>query len=486
MSQSDWKMLDLDPTSEIIDGVVKRDPSRVSPTYRSSLVRFYEVFSIIVNCRLCEHGHRKYGITVDKIPVVFANHESGKDPLYVPFRGLSPIRIPTTHDPVIDGVKWLANESHFLCSVPVKGLLSKLPMSIMDCIFADLKIRTIMGFCLNCRLMHLSGVGYLLEMFLKTILSHLIIYSRCTPFGCFAPFTYNGKEIELKIKRVWWGDHKTSFFLSSSFIDGVLKEQIFYKIYEQNLSAPRALNNPLNVNVSLFRFLDKICQYDAMVQCKCFRGARYCKKLFSLIFSREVNPKKELPNNTPYLREILHADYIQSTNDYDDPMLFWSLNGIGPLDDSALSRTIPLKYKKCENCNSNFKIKSIVVPETSWLFFVDFPLDMQKEPVSWILPYRNFRLGEIWIELAYLILLDTKDNSFTSLNLLNDKWYYFDDRLAGLLRHTNPANTKYTRRLNLRAVYYRSTESIKYKRCLSAAVQSDKRCSSDAFYNLKY
>lgn len=473
---SSSRVLSIDPKTEIVGNVVKRNADRRVMEYPASQVKFFHTLIAFVSCIRCSGNHFKFGQTIkNNIPVVFKKHERDAEALYEVLIGNLPIRIPINEDPLVDGVKWA------LSVIPrtpgFRKILSLLPQTMVDCLFTDLKIRIAQeSFCLNCHFLHSNGVGFLFESLLRTMMYHLVLYARQNVLYDYVPVEILQLPMEVKIKRIWFGSACDSLCLICDLKSGILLERLCHVRAEQNLVQPLITRSPINLNIMPLRFIDKVSSFRLYIKCKCFGGGIRVKNCSKLLFQKCSSPTTGSKHE--FKRSIVFADNIRPVSDEEDPFWFWSNYG---LRDAAeidfLEFLSPLREIPCKVCNETLTISRVEVPETTWLFNVDFPLNMRQESLMNLTHLESFQLGGVLIKLAFVYVLDIKDNIFTSMHYLDKKWYYFDDRVGGLIKQFNPFKTNYVKRRNIRAVYYRVVENSPH-RCLTMSESREKEIST--------
>ena len=455
----DWGFMEIDPIEEIENNSVIRNSSRKLPEFLLSQVTFFQSILFMVECflPLCK-GHRKFGIATGlNVPVIFRHHDAGKEPVYVTFRNQAckPLRVPIDGDLLLSGVKWKLNEA----SDP-----SRVVPSIFDCLVAALRDRMLMKqFCLECLLMHSNGTGLLFERFLKTVLYHVVPYFKSKDKALYSPYKAPGRASDMKLKRISWGTNGRWLKHGCLETHQGFKEiaAFFVDYYNNPVQQAGSLIEP---NSGILRHLNKISEIDVFTRCGCEGGRTRHKKCFIGLL------RKAKRSNALY--SITLAQWVVEGDEYEDPLWNWSLLG-SDNPTPLLSRMIvkPLR-NDCLTCKHHIDVIDIQTPETTWLFMADLAEPLQKMNFEGLRHIRNYSIGGATFYLAFILMYCKENGHFSSMNFYHEGsdgvWRLFDDARGGLLKDSDPKRVRYPDRVNLRAFYFRVTESNPH-RCLQKA-----------------
>ena len=456
----DWEMMDLDPVTEVKGNEVVRNFERRMPEFNVTRVVFFRALMVMVECLVpnCK-GHEKYGVVEEgNIPVVFRRHLPEKLPTYVMFKNHAnrPIRVPETGDKMMVGIKWKATETSMLLET------QKALPSIFDCLIADLRLRMLFKeFCLECLFMHSNGKGFLLERFLKTLLYHIVPWGRLTgKKESFMPIRCYDRKMEMKFKRIWWGSK--SFKVSTD--SRSLKEQCSLGSPEKLMRFSREMFEGYDVDpqAGILRNLDSITRINVLVKCSCFGGkSRICQVYCGLLRRLKVVSGKAPEYN------ISLARWQNDGEEYEDPIWNYSMFGNDtPTQRLESNLTDPIS-KQCGKCKSFLNIVDVQVPKTTWLFMADLSETLRKMSVKGLQSIGSYQTGGVVFYPAFVLVYNTKNGQFTSLNLVKrDEWRFFDDLCGGLFKNCDPDKVRYQDKLNVRVFFYRKTE-VNPHACLS-------------------
>ena len=446
----DFNILELDPVQEVAGSNIIRKKGRKLPLYPETQVTFFPTVFAIIECflPLCRE-HQKFGVVEsDNIAVIFKHHEPDEwDAMYVPYNNpiCKPIRVPITGDSLLNGIKWLATSL-----LP----LSSTNQTIIDCLIANLKFNALTkDFCIQCIFRHSRGLGLALERFLKTLLYHIVAYGRFDYKDYFQPITVFQKGMCLRFRRVHWSE-KGKMFKHACVNKNGIREEPFFSIPSVILSDfPLAPPHGYYVepNVFFLRSLDSISHIFAMSTCKCYSGKpRLIRAFINLI--RHDTRNKSL--------SISLSQWAREESDYSDPIWNWSLFGPQTYDRAIHSLALSQPISKiCSRCYSLISVKNIQVPPSTWLLMADIPLSLQKSSVDVFLSLHDYVIGDVSFVLKFILLFNVNNGNFTSLNLVDNEWYFFDDLAGGAFKKCDPSRVNYKTKVNLRAFYIRKTET---------------------------
>ena len=454
----DWYRLDIDPNVEINGSIVVRRYDRKMDEYGASRVTFYRAVSLMVECilPLCI-GHQKYGvITGDNIPVIFKRHDKDEEAIYVRYKNpiCQPMRMPESGDKILNGIKWK------IADPMMASVLSGSQSTIFDCLLANLRFRMLLkDFCLECLFVHTNGMGLMFEKLLRTILGHLLIIGRSNERGFYVPITNYDRNVEMRIRRIWWGNNERVFRQVCCDSSKGFKENLVFMgsgDWLFNNTPKGAMAEP---SQGILRWLNTVSKINVTVKCACEGGAMVQKDVYIGLLRK---------NRRSDLYSIVLADWDLKGEEYEDPVWNWSMFGSETGSQTVVKTQVKPVGRMCEKCKAHVNIHNIRVPETTWLFMADLSENLQKGSIEGIRKIGTYVLGGVTFYLAFIVLYNTETGQFTSMNTY-DLWRFYDDSCGGLLKQCNPSKVKYQSRWNLRAFYYRKTSTTPH-RCIAKAV----------------
>lgn len=456
----DWNILDLDPVEEIKGAVVCRNKNRKLTEYPLSKITFFTNLLTVIQCFLPGCGeHRKYGLHyAENIPVIFKHHDFGQDPIYVPFKNpiCRPLRVPADGDVLLGGIKWKILEA---------SSVSKVIPCIFDCFIAALKERLLSKeFCLECLLVHQNGLGLFLERLIRTILMHIVPMAKKCSKSAFLPWGSREKTSEMKLRRISWGANTPNFRLSCIETNCGFMETFSYFVPKPEGLEQRP-SYIIDLNAGILRHLETVSRFNVLVRCVCGGGRIYPKQAFIGVLN------KAKKSHTQF--NITLAQWANGEESA-DPLWNWSLMGSDVPSESVLKSNLLPITSICPKCKSSIGIVDVQTPDTTWVLMAEFSQPLQKTSVGVLKHIRNYSLGGATFFLAFVLLYNKENGHFSSLHFYNEKnrcyWRLFDDARGGFLRDCNPSKVNYNERVNLRAFYFRTTESNPH-RCLLRANQ---------------
>lgn len=446
---NDFKILDLDPFQEIVGQVVRRQKGKKLKEYLVSEVTFVHTLFVFLECLMptCV-GHRKFGmITSENLPVIFKYHDYGEEAKYVPYKNpiCKPLRVPLDGDLLLIGIKWRLSDPVSILSVT---------QGFFDCLFVCLKFLCLTRyFCLECLFRHSNGIGLGLERFLKTILGHIVVYGRLLERDYFNPIRYYEQGMSLKFRRIYW-KHKNEMFKCACVCTKTqgVKEEFCFQIPNTFVAEyPPHIKHGffLDPNLMFLRHLNTVSTIHVITQCKCNDG----RPMPQLVYIGLIRQNKR----NAFLNISL-SKWDQEGNEYSDPLINWSLMGPENTQIPLQTKILPVPLTTvCTGCHSQISIKDIFVPQTTWLFMAEISEPLQKCPVDCFANLTDYVIGGVTFELKFILLYNTSNGNFTSIHLVNGKWFFFDDQTGGIFKKCNTDKVKYKDRVNLRACYLRKT-----------------------------
>lgn len=453
----DWDVLDLDPVTEIQGQSVYRKLERKLPEFIAAQVAFFRTLLVIIECILpnCA-GHQKYGVVVeDNIPVVFRRHEQGHQAVYVAYKNIisRPLRVPENGDLILVGLKWRATDQSMLIDVvnAVQG--------VFDCLIADLRFRMMTkNFCLECLFGHTNGRGLHLERFIKTVLYHIVPWGRMKEKDQYLPLRKYERKMDMKFRRLWWGVKMIRLYCDPVKLrEHCMIGSIDGSIFSGYFTDPQS---------NFLRNLDSITKIDVLMKCNCYGGKpRMCQSYGGLL--RRV----QTPRGKESEFSIVLAKWFVNGEEYEDPLWNYSVLGAAkPTEYFRKTIAEPLA-QNCEHCKVFKSILDTQIPETTWLFMADICESMRKKSIYNLQGITSYQIGGVVFAPAFVLLYNTQNGRFTTLNLIEkNEWRYFDDLCGGLFKTCDPNKVKYNERINLRVFFYRKTEMNPHP-CLSRAAR---------------
>lgn len=454
----DFRIMDLDPVQEITGRVVKRKKARRPRTFFESEVIFFKTILVFIECLVpaCK-GHQKYGqVLSENLPVIFKYHDFGEQARYIAFKNpiCKPMRVPLDGDALINGIKWrLTNPLSIYATT----------QGIFDCLIASLKFLTLTkDFCIECLFQHENGLGHGLEKFLKTVLYHVVVYGRFMDKEVFKPILAFEKGMSLRFCRIYWEEQGNMFKTACSLV-----KSIPYIYHEDDVSENFVFSIPnviipeypskikhgvqIDPNSHFLRHLNTISSFFVTIQCHCFGKKPYPKIVYTSLIRR---------NKRSNDLHLSLAEWRQRGNEYFDPLFHWSL--LGPDTPSTVIPSVnqarPIS-SLCNVCKNAIYIRDIHVPKTTWLLIAEIDQALSKVSVDHFASISTYSLGDVEFELKLVLLYNTVTGHFTSMHLVQDEWYFFDDKIGGIFKRCSPYRVKYKDRVNLRVVYMRKTET---------------------------
>lgn len=457
----DFRIIDLDPVQEVVGRTIKRKKDRKLKTFSEAEVTFFKALFVLIDCLVptCS-GHQKFGlVTSENLPVIFKYHDYGEDAKYVAYKSpiVKPLRVPLDGDVLINGIKWgMTNPVAILSTT----------QGIFDCLFACLKLLTMTkNFCLECLMCHVNGLGRGLECFLKTILYHIIVYGRFTDKDFFNPVTRFEKGMNLKFCRVYWEHQSNMFKIACLLLKDKARESFGFQI--PNLTIPEYPSDVkhgfhADPNILFLRHLNSISTIHATTHCACNDGKPVPISVYiSLMRHNQRNGQCHMTL----------AQWNQEGTEYSDPLVNWSMMGPGTATPAItipyINHCYPISLS-CRKCNTRVNVHDIYVPKTTWLLMAELEQCLQKSSANVFATISTYTIGGVVFELKFILLYNTATGGFTSMHLINNQWYFFDDYTGGLFKRCNPDRVKYKDRINLRAFFIRKT-NIDPHACLQNA-----------------
>ena len=460
----DWDLMELDPVIEIQGQKVIRKLERRMPEFKLSQVAFFRALLVMVECLVpnCT-GHQKYGVVIDEnIPVVFRRHEVGNSPIYTTYKNAlgKPIRVPENGDYLLMGLKWKSLDMPMVEAI-------RAAQCVFDCLIADLRVRMMLKeFCLECLFSHSNGKGLLLERFVKTVLYHVVPWGRIKDSVQYTPVRSYEKKMDMKLKRIYWGDK--TFKLQCDPV----KLQVHCNIGSPErpilMSMDQFNGYTINAQTGILRNFDSVTKINLLVKCNCEGGRLKMKEAYcGLLRKVKTNAEKEI------VFSITLARWTTRGDEYEDPL--WDFSMLGndlPTGYFKTNATSPIS-RNCEKCKSFINIVDTSVPRTTWLFMADVADNLRKVSLKSLQKISAYHVDNVTFVPAFVLVYNTKNSRFTTINLIRkDEWRFFDDLCGGLFKHCDPDKVKYTDRLNLRVFFYRKTE-INPHVCLSLAAAAN-------------
>lgn len=456
----DWKFLEINPVDDIRDNLIVRKTSRGFAEYLPSQILIFQTISTLIECflPLCK-GHQRFGTTLDgNVPVIFKYHDQNKEPVYVPYSNpiCRPLRVPSDGDVILSGIKW---------KLALAGPTKVLPC-ILDCLIACLKDKMLStGFCLECLFFHSNGIGLMFERFLKTILFHIAAYSRVNRGSPYEPHDLSRRRHhDMRLKRISWATsilkvdcHDTGF--------GFREVMNLISIMSEHAEEPiTSVGVNFDPNTSILKHLDTVSRIDVLLRCRCNGGRSYPKRVYTGLLRKS--------RRTSTLYSIVMAQWPTKGEEYEDFLWNWSLlNQFKPSASVVKVTAVPI-IKECDLCKHRIELLDVQVPDTTWCFMADLAEPLQRENIDGLRYLRNYTLGGVVFNLAFVLMYSKENGHFSSMNFFYEQgtsvWRLFDDSRGGLLQDTSPFKVKYNERINLRAFYFRDTGSNPH-RCLQKA-----------------
>ena len=473
----DWDVLEIDAVREIDGRAVVRKFDRKLAEFTVSRVAFFRALLVMVECLIPNcNGHQKYGVVVDEnVPVVFRRHEQGQQAVYAAYKNpiSKPMRVPENGDYLLSGIKWRATEFSLLVDT-VTAITC-----IFDCLIADLRFRMMTPeFCLECLFAHTNGRGLILERFLKTVLYHIVPFGRVKEKQQFIPLrVYWDRDLDMKFKRIYWGQKAFKIFC-----DPVrLNEQCGMGSPEKPISGMANLFDGFlaNPQTSFLRNLDSITKIIALVKCHCMEKVKAIEVYCGLI-SKLRAPKGQAPEFM-----IVLANWNLDGKEYEDPLWNYSMTGNGDVAlFVCLSAKTPSPIARwCEGCKNFVNMIDVQIPETTWLFCADLTEPLQRCSVQSLQGITAFQIGGVAFVPAFVLVYNTENGRFSTINLIKkNEWRFFDDYCGGLFKRCNPDRVKYTNKINLRVYFYRKTE-VNPHACLARAAANQFAQRKEVIYS---
>lgn len=451
-------IIDLDPITEVVGNNIRRKKDRKLAEFSASQVTFIPTLLAVIDCILpgCQ-SHPKYGI-IDgpNLPVIFSHHDYNQQAMYKAFKTpiCKPLRVPMDDDVLLNGIKWRLTSAAPMLNAP---------QGFFDCLFAHLKFLTIcVDFCLECLFMHVNGKGLGLERFLRTVLGHIVVYSRYSDKEHFQPTTNYMFGMDLKFRRIHW-EKRNKMFKHACISTKNICEEYFYclpGVPTPEYPAPPAHGTYVNPDLAFLKNMDSVSVFHANVQCLCNNGSPVPTLSYVSVIRRNKNS------------DFLNISLAKwDGSEYSDPVINWSILGPEGPSKHFLYPVSPLA-STCKQCNTLKTVKDIYVPPTTWLLMAEIPAWFQKCSVDHLLNISSFVLGGVPFELRFVLVYNPLSGNFTSLNLVHGRWFFLGDSTGGVFKRCDPSKVRYKDRVNLRCVFIRKTESdLHAHRCLQEAAK---------------
>jgi hypothetical protein len=454
----DFKIIDIDPLTEIIGNhVTRRRDRKLQEFFASQVVIIQGLFSL-VECLVpgCK-GHSRYGyVASDNSPAFYRYHEKGKEAVYTLFRNSlnRPIRVPLDGDIIINGIKWTLRS---LDSIATNS------QTIFDCLLANLKLQTLRKhFCLECLFMHRNGLGLHFEKVLKTVLHHIIAYGRYLEKDSFFPVSRYEPGMTLRFKRAFFEKEDCFRYSYLQFKDGFRESLVAIEKNTSLSSYPSSFRQGrfIDVDFSVLRHLSPVSSFDVTLQCGCDSGRIKSQHAYVALLRR---------NHHQSVFNLAMATWKMNGGLQEDPLWMHSLLGEnGPNASVTRVKATPLA-SICSGCQNMVSVRSIVVPESTWLLICDVSENLYRCSLEGLSSLAVYVVGGVVFRLAFIVLYNQATGNFTSMNFSHGEWNYYEDNLGGLLKTCNPGKLRYKDRVNARVYYIRDTVSDENHRCLSAA-----------------
>lgn len=222
---NEYREVDLSIVDQrVIDLTTKKEKKILS-----TKIKFFEnvLFSTVI-CALanCSTSHPKYGVYVsDNLPVIFDSHEEDDTIYYVPYRNrvIHPFRMPKVGDTLITGIRW-----NTVNPGPKKWGVTNSCM--IDGFLTDLKLRSLdKDFCFECLFQHEGGPGRNLERCLRTLILHIIMFSKPIHRIGYQQIKKFSYEEDLKIKRIWMDKDCIKLVPIYDVKNGVVNQDLLYR-----------------------------------------------------------------------------------------------------------------------------------------------------------------------------------------------------------------------------------------------------------------
>ena len=136
---------------------------------------------------------------------------------------------------------------------------------------------------------------------------------------------------------------------------------------------------------------------------------------------------------------------------------------------SAFAR--PAKAQNCLKCMGTYTVRSINIPDSTWLLIVECPDSLKKATLRHFETAKETRANGVAFRLAWILLLE-KGSHFVSLHCYDNKWYFYDDLHEARMVRIDPQRFEIGNRDCIRAFYYREAERNPH-RCLKRLDSSD-------------
>ena len=457
----EFLIMEMDPIQELINNQVRRKKERRLTRYPASQVTFVQSFFMLIDCILpgCR-GHERYGI-IDglNLPVIFKAHDFNSQPVYVEFKNqiCRPLRVPMDGDVLLNGIKWrLATDTPMPFAV----------QGYFDCLFASLKFQTLLvDYCLECLFRHTNGAGLALERFLKTIVYHIVAFGRYKERDHFQPVTAYMYGMDLKFRRIHWEKKDEMFKHSCIVTRSGVKEEIFYSppglIVPEYPIAP-SFGFYANPDTTYLRNLGSVSTFHTTLKCKCYDG----KVVPKLAYCGVVRASRK----SEFLKVSL-ASWDSAGSEFEDPLLNFS--SLGPEGPNAIMakhcQATPLA-SICKKCQNLVSVESVHVPDETWLLNCGLPANLQKCSVDHLLNVSSVVIGGVPFELKYVLIYNSLSGNLSSIHHYSGQFFAMSDANGCILKRCVGERVKYKDRVNLRAVFFRRTESdLHMHQCLKDA-----------------
>ena len=127
------------------------------------------------------------------------------------------------------------------------------------------------------------------------------------------------------------------------------------------------------------------------------------------------------------------------------------------------SSALPINAYQCGVCDSHYSLRSITVPDSTWMLVVEFPEGLRKTHFSELNSARETRISGVVFGLAFLLLQE--GDHFISLHLHDKDWYFYEDQGEARKVLVRPDRFVMKTRQCIRAIYFRRVEKNPH-RCM--------------------
>jgi hypothetical protein len=360
-------------------------------------------------------------------------------------------------DVLLNGIKWRLSVDAPVLSV-VQGFF--------DCLFASLKFQTLLvDYCLECLFRHTNGAGLAVERFLKTIVYHIVAYGRFKERDYFQPVTAYQFGMDLKFRRIHWEKRCEMFKHACVVTRNGIKEEIYYSppgvIVPEYPTAP-SFGFYANPDTTYLRNLNTVSTFHTTLKCKCHDG----KAIPKLAYCGVIRASRK----SEFLKVSL-ASWDNTGNEYEDPLLNFSL--LGP---EGPNRTL-LRHNQatplasiCKKCQHMITVENTFVPNETWMLNCELPNNLQKCSVDHLVNVSSVVIAGVPFELKYILVYNFLSGNLSSIHHYNGQFFAMSDANGCVLKKCCPDKVKYRDRANVRAIFFRRTESdLHMHQCLKDA-----------------